>query len=371
MRWFLLPAVLFCLAPLRAAPPAPTRLGEDAVYVYDVFRDASVCADVVARLRQLPLRRTVILSVEQGSEFILDRAKGEPLLACVLQHLRASARTVKALLLQDPSFLAKGEEAVRRAVLVGEFAARHPRQLSGAQVDVEPYTVEKWSCCNAEERRRALRDLHQLLGRVRRQLRGLPLGVAAPWWYPAVTRELPEAAPEAFLEVADELYLMAYGDEGGPLVGGEAERVLARVDAPEFFPGSGRVHIALATYEFRSPAHFQAELEKVRRRLAAWPTFAGTAVFHAASGFNFPLARLVSGTVTDEAGDGLPDVEIEAAGIRGRTNMCGQFLLRGLPDGKAELILRKEGFRTRLFPVQGRDPGTIAELGNMAMEKEP
>lgn len=63
---------------------------EDAVYVYDVFRDKPDCTELVGRLKALPLRPTIILSVEQGPEYILDRPNGERDLACVLKQDRKS-----------------------------------------------------------------------------------------------------------------------------------------------------------------------------------------------------------------------------------------------------------------------------------------
>lgn len=365
MRLFLLITLAVCAAAQRAPSAEP----EDSVYVYDVFRGTPGCGELLDRLRALPLRPTVILSIEQGPEFVLDRPNGAEQLACVVRQLRASSRKVKALFLQDPAFLERGEEAVRRAALLRAFASRHPRQLSGVQVDLEPYASEKWSCCGVEERRAQMRNLHQLLLRVRRELRRLPLGLAAAWWYPAL-REVPEAWPKALFGVADEIYLMVYGDEGGPLVGGTADRVLERLTAPELFAGRGRIHIALATYEFASPPQFQAELQTLRWRLAWWRNFAGTAIFHAASAFNVPLLHLVSGTVTDQDGRSLSGVEIEAAGIRGHSDQCGQFSLRGLPAPQAELLLSKPGFRTQKLSIELAPPGAVRELGNIVLERD-
>ncbi len=348
------------------------RGGDDAVYVYDLFQGAPDCAALAGRLKQLPLRPTVILSIEQGIEFLLDRPNGEALLVCALKHLRGArpGHRVKALLLQDASFLDENSEAMRRVDLLAKVAARNKGLLAGAQIDVEPYVVEKWGCCPTEERRALMRSLHRLLGEARRALRPLPLGVVAPWWYPAVGSEIPEAAPEALYAVADEIYLMAYGDEGGPLVGGDAGRVLDRVDAPAFIAGRGRMHVAFATYEYQSPEHLRAEIEAVRHRLSKRPTFAGTAIFHAASKYNVPLARFVTGIVTDADGGGVAGVEVEAAGIRGQASSCGQFTLRGLPAESATLVLKKPGFRARSMAVQPPAPGAVLDLGKIILEKE-
>ena len=250
-------ALLVWLPALAAFPSSGAKGLEDAVYVYHVFRGTDDCQEVVARLRKLPLRPTVILSVERGREFVLDRPNGEQQLACVLEYLRASSRSVKALLLQAPSFLEKRKEAVRRTKLLGAFAARHPGKLAGVQIDVEPHEGEQWREGDTAHRRARLRSLHELLCSVRPHLRGLPLGIAAPWWYPSVAEELPEAAPAALFAVVDEIYLMTYGGKKEPRVGGTADRVLARVDRPEVFSGPGRVYLVLATYEYRSQAHLQ------------------------------------------------------------------------------------------------------------------
>ena len=286
MRLSVLSGPLLCVTMLGLSVPGSARAKEDAVYVYDLFREANDCAELFARLRQLPLRPTVILSVEQGAEFVLDHPTGEARLTCVLRFLRASSRKVKALFLQDPAFLERNEEADRRAALLGEFMKRHPKLLSGAQVDVEPYGDENWAERSAGERRRLLQDLHELLRRIRPHLRGLPLGAAIPWWYSELAGQFPEAAPEALSRVVDELYLMAYGDEEQPIVGNVAARLLTWIVGAPIFSRSGRMHVVLATYEFPSQAHLEAELKKVRRLLASRPNFAGTAVFHAASGFH-------------------------------------------------------------------------------------
>ena len=289
-RYLLSPAVLF-FALLGPGVPAEGREVEDAVYVYDLFQPGSGCPELLARLRRLPLRSTVILSIEQGPEFVLDHPHGEGRLTCVLRFLRASKRKAKALFLQDAVFLERGHEVVRRATRLGEFIQRHPGELAGAQVDVEPYGQERWKQSSAAERSRSLGSLHELLRRVRPQLRGLPLGAAIPWWYAGLARELPEAAPEALFQEADELYLMAYGDGDSTEGGDPPTSLLARIAGAYGFSGTGRTHVVLATYEFPSLQRLQSELKKVRRALASRPNFAGTAVFHANSGFQATAHR--------------------------------------------------------------------------------
>jgi hypothetical protein len=369
MGLLLLGAVVLWLAPQPAVAAAAPATYEDAVYVYDLFRNAPNCTELVNRLKALPLRSTLILSFEQKEEFLLDRPEGEEELACVFDYLRDSSRKAKALLAQDTVYLGKKGEAVQRARLAIAFAARHPGVLSGVQLDVEPYTDPKWGCCTVEQQRAMMRDLQELLSQVRRQLNGLPLSVTAPWWY-AVAKEIPEAQPESLFQVADEIYLMAYGDEGGPLVGGTAERVLSRVDAPEFFTGRGRIMIGLGTYEFASPGQLETDLETVRRRLAVRPNFGGTAIFNATSPFNVALVRTVSGMVIEADGKPLPGVEIESSSIHGHSSDCGQFSLRDFPGSQAEIAFRKPGYVTRKLSVDLPVPGAIGEMGKIVLEKE-
>ena len=368
MLLLLLGAMILWLTPQPAAATAPATY-EDSVYVYDLFRDTPDCTELLDRLKALPLRSTLILSIEQREGFLLDRPEGEAELACVFEYLRDSSRKAKALLAQDNVFLEKKDVAVQRARLVIAFASEHPGVLSGVQLDVEPYTDPKWACCPVEQRRGMMRDLLDLLSQVRRQLNGLPLSITAPWWY-AELKDIPEALPESLFQVADEIYLMVYGDEGGPLVGGSAERVLSRVDAPEFFTGRGRLMIGLGTYEFTTPGQLEADLETVRRRLSAHPNFGGTVIFNATSSFNVPLVRTVSGTITDADGQPLSEVELDSDAIHGHGNECGQFAMRDFPGSQAEITFRKPGYVTRKLSLDLPAPGGIRELGKIVLEKE-
>lgn len=367
-RWLVVLVCVCWLVPVCAVarPVAP----EDAVYLYDVFRGTPGCADLAERLSSQPLRSTVILSVEQGPDFLLDRPDGEALLDCALRNIRKSSRTAKALFLQAPEFLKQPQEAVRRAALLGDFSSRYPGLLAGVQVNIEPYVTTGWNKASRAERRRILASLASLLGELREPLLGLPLGLAVGWWYQAVAAELPEAAPSAWLRVADEVYVMAYGDKGGPLVGGSAERVLARVDPDSFFSGAGRVHLAVAAYEFRSPQHLDRELTSLRHRLTPYPAFAGTAVFHAASPFDVPLVRIVAGTVKDHRNRRLAGVVVRAGKLRTRTDESGQFYLRGLRGTRAELLISRPGFGTRSLKVELAAPGRELDLGKITLRPE-
>ena len=298
MRRLVLLPVFVALAALGLNPPGharePSSQGnEDAVYVYDLFLKADNCLELFGRLRRLPLRAMVILSIEQGPDFILDQPRGEEKLRCVLRFLNGSERRVKALFLQDHGFLRDGPEAARRAALLGDFVTRYPGEFAGVQIDVEPHADETWEASRTEERRLLLEGLHELLRQIRPGLAGLPLGVAVPWWYADLAPELPEAAPGALFHVADELYVMLYGDETdrGAWDSSRMRNWFGRVPAT---PPSARIHFVLATYEFGSKAELQRKLREIRRALDFQDSFGGTAVFHAGSRFRTTLSSRLS-----------------------------------------------------------------------------
>ena len=116
LRYALL--ALFLLATVQTVssqnrPAKIARATDEAVFVYDVFQGRPTCPEVVDRLKKLPLRPTLILSIEQGPEFLLDRAVGGELLSCVVSNLPPPAKRVKALFLQDFSFIKNRSEERR------------------------------------------------------------------------------------------------------------------------------------------------------------------------------------------------------------------------------------------------------------------
>lgn len=351
-----------CPITLAAVP------SEDAVYVYDLFKGNPSCAQLTRRLKAASLRPTVILSIEQGGEFVLDRPNGADQVSCALRYLRASSRKARFLFLQDAGFLEKQEEAARRAALVAEFVATHRNLVAGVHVDVEPHTMEECACGGVDAHRRLLGSLHAMLRRVRGSLADLPLAVIAPWWLPAAAG-VPEATLDSLLGSADEICLMVYGDAGGPLVGGTAERVLSRLSAPGPF-SRGRVYVAVASYEAASRRDLDAEIAGIRSALRRQPAFAGTVVFHATAPFNAPLLSTISGRVTGPNRQGLPGVELTAGGVAGRSNSCGQFYLRGSFGKRVEINFNKPPFRTRTVTINAPPPGGIQELGDVVLEPE-
>ena len=350
-------AVVLVLTPARAQ----AKKLEDSSFVYGIFADHPTCEQVEQRLAAAPLRPAVLLSVENGQGFLLDQAGGADLLQCALQSLAGAGRTAKALLLQDPSFLERTDESARRMRLLGEFAAAHRKLLAGAVIDIEPYVEERWSCATHAGKREIGGRYLDLLRQLKAASGTLPVEAAVPWWY-VLNDDIPELLPGTILGAADGVYFMVYGDEGGPVVDGQAEKVFDRMPAEKLGTRRGKVYIALATYESVSAAELEAELGAVRGHYAAVRSFAGTAVFHATSEYNAPLVRVLSGVVADSEGNGLAAAQVECCGVKAVTNACGKFTLKGIPEERATLRISKEGYAPRAVEVTLFAPGREREL---------
>lgn len=360
MRW---PVFLLSFALL--GPQAAPRGLDDGVFVYDVFRGRASCDEALRTLRSLPLRETIILSVEEGADFVLDR--GAAAAACVAAGMRAAGHRVKLMVLQDASFLERPDEARRRVRAVAALAAAHPDTVDGVVIDLEPYTDERWDCADEAERRRIGERFRDLVAQLRRESAGLPLEAVVPWWFGAEPA-YPALTLSALSDVADGLILMLYGDEGGPVVyrdRGEAARRMEIVMRTS--PPRQRFSIGLATFERGSPAALDDELAEVRRRYGTTPHFAGTAVFHAAGRFGARLVRMVQGRVTDEAGAGLAGVRVTVDSQAAETNACGRFVIRDVGPAEAMLRVGKAGFRDVERRLQLREPGLVTELAPIVL----
>jgi len=345
---------------------AATSRADDAIFVYDVFADAPSCRLIEQRLIQLPLRPTVLLSVEQGAEFLPDSPAGSARLRCALGWLRRSGHRTKAMLLQDAGFMDHQHEAVRRMRRLAEFARQHGG-IQAAVLDLEPYAHPHWECGTAEEHRRLAQRFVALLRATRAAAGPLPLEMAAPWWLPSM-QDIPEMQPASLFRIVSGMYLMLYGDPGGPLVGPTAQAIVERVPSAGAFFGhdaghGGRVYLGLATYELASRPALDQELASLRERYARAPGFAGTVVFHAASAYNAPLVRMVAGQVVDAQGKGVAGAEVEFAGMRARTSDCGNFSFRGIAVPGGQMTVRRAGFRPTSLDVQLSPPGRETSAG--------
>lgn len=341
---------------------------EDSSFVYDIFANDATCPQIEQRLARVPLRATVLLSVESGSSFVLDRPQGAELMSCALGKLHDSSHTVKALVLQDISFLDRQEEAARRVRRLAEYAATSHGPLAGVVVDVEPYVDEHWSCGAHQERRRIGNNYLSLLRQLKAVSGPLPVEAVVPWWF-VLNQDIPELLPESILKAADGVYFMVYGDEGGPVVDGEAEDVFGRLTPDNLTVTQGRTYIALATYESHSAAALETEIAQVRQHYAAVHGFAGTAIFHAAGIYDTPRVRVLTGVVGD-AETPLASAQVECSGIRTETNICGQFTLKGLPEAQATLTASKAGYEPKSVRVELAPPGRLRELPPIVLSRK-
>lgn len=361
MRWMPIVVLLAVLG-----PSAAQNGDEDSVFVYDAFRGHTSCSDIVPRLRSLPLRETVILSAEEGAGFVLDRQAGD--VTCVADALRASGYRTKLMVLQDPSFLDRPDEALRRVRAVARLAAAHPGVLSAVVVDLEPYTDANWDCADAPGRRRIAERFRDLIVHLRRESGRLPLELVVPWWF-GVEPRYPALTLGALSEVSDGLILMLYGDEGGPVVNGDIRRAVERMDLVlRTSPPRQRFSIALATFEQRSRSSMEAEIADLRERYRGVPHFGGMAVFHATGRFDAKLVRIVEGRVTDEAGQGLAGARVAIGRQNTQTNACGRFTIRDLASARAGIHVAKAGFQDARLEVRLDEPGKIKELAPIVLQ---
>jgi hypothetical protein len=343
---------------------------EDAIFVYDVFAGAPACPQIEQRLAAMPLRPTVILSIEQGREFLLSSAEGTARLTCALAWLQRHDHRVKAMLVQDRSFINMHDAAVRRMGLLAQYAQHQP--IAGAVIDVEPYSDPDWGC-SANVKRRALISRYKALLRDLRQAADpLPLETAEPWWAGSL-KDVPEMQPSVLFQDVSGMYLMLYGDEGGPLVGNSTDGIAARVPPDGVYFGArqalGRVYLGLATYEAASPEALNRAIASLQERYSGVPGFAGTAIFHAGSTYNAPLVRIVAGQVVDATGEGVAGAEVELAGIKTHTGTCGNFELRGVQSPAGELQVRNSGYETQSRHVQVSQPGRETEAGVITLPR--
>lgn len=359
MHWRRLVAIIGSLVFIAAQASAAPKL-EDSSFVYGIFAGAPTCADVQKRLTETPLRKTVLLSVESKG-FVLDQPEGPDLMTCALRFLHKSGHPVKALMLQDVSFLDRQDESARRAKVLADYVSATRNRFDAIVIDVEPYVDERWSCASAAERRQIGSSYLGLLTRLKASAGRIPVEPVIPWWF-VVNDDIPELLPDTILRIADGVYLMAYGDEGGPVVAGRAEQIFRRLPHKSLPIGHGHVYVALATYESYSPADLNTEIGQIRDFYRPLRVFSGTAVFHASSDYNAPLVRVLSGVVTDDKGRGVPAADIDCSGVKAQTNACGKFTVRGMPQDQATIEVTKPGYAPTSVPVDLAPPGRERDL---------
>jgi hypothetical protein len=351
------------------------------VWVYGAERWAG--DQIAIELSHLPAgARRVYLSVEDGPRFLLD----DPAAAARLSDVLDMAGTrfglaVEAMLLQDTGWIADVRGAERRVSAVLRFDESRRRAgrpgFDGLHFDVEPYSDETWTCGSEGERAAIVDRLHTLfdhLAAITRQSAASPMRITAafPWWIGAMSGRMPRMAPRAWLSSLDEVVLMAYGDFGGPMVGGSAATVLRRLNDARLWsgvpPGRG-VRVGLATHEYPDPGAFSATIRGVSDRLGSRAEFRGIAVFAHGHVFNGPLTRSLEGRVRDRDGTAVAGAVVRVAEQVSRTTRCGTFSLRGLAPGDLEIAVGADGFIDRRVVARDLVPGRILHLPLVVLDR--
>ena len=81
----------------------------------------------------------VIVSLEAGPKFLLEDGREAQHLANLFSLACARGIRIEGLILQDPSWALRPNDARLRLRAVSEFALRHPGTIDAVQIDVEVY----------------------------------------------------------------------------------------------------------------------------------------------------------------------------------------------------------------------------------------
>jgi hypothetical protein len=365
----------------------PVAAADVAVWVYD-FPSWSE-NQWEARTAMLPQgTRHLYASMEDGPNFLLQ----DQLRSADIQRLVGILRErpgilTHAMILQDTRWLDDAEGAVTRLARVVALNRNYPdRAFAGIHVDVQPQTLEQWECGGVPERRALMQKLLTLFRRLTSAIpvpgptagKGgssrLQLSAAFPWWIGSSLADIPEASPRRLFESLDEIVLTAYGDPGGPRIGGSAQGLLSRLEDPRLWrdipPGKG-LRIGLATYEYAGATDLLTTARELDKALANQKAYRGTAIFHSTGGYGAPLRASVRGLVQDVAGQPLARASVKIGERQGATNSCGRFVVRGLPTAGTALEVKTSGFRGVVVPVAGLAAGQELEIPPIMLERNP
>lgn len=374
-------ALVLLLAGMR-----PAGAADLAVWVYDLPRWSEAQWEVKAAALP-PGTRHLYASLEDGARFLLDDRFPAADIQRTVGWLRERAGIgVRAVILQDSRWLDDPEGAVRRVSRVLELNRLFPdRAFAGVHADVEPWLLDAWECGGMAERRGLLRRLQALLARAASAIppprkgpsRGggrLPLSASLPWWIGSLSADIPEASPRRFFDSLDEIVLTAYGEPGGPLVGGSARALSQRLEDVRLWrdipPGKG-IRIGLATYEYESADDLVAAARGVDRAFGRHRAYRGTAIFHAAGAYGAPLTASIRGLVRDAAGQPAARARVQIGERQTATNRCGRFVLRDLHLSGGDLEVGGGGIQGTVVPVTGLVPGQELELPPIVVHRSP
>ncbi|MBI4842545.1 MAG: carboxypeptidase regulatory-like domain-containing protein [candidate division NC10 bacterium] len=363
--------------------PRPVAAADIAAWVYDFPRWSGNQYEVpMAALP--PATRQVYASLEDGPRFLLD----DEFRAGDIQRLVGALRerfgiAAHAMILQDTRWLddpGGARERLARVLALNRYAP--DRAFAGVHVDVEPHTLEDWECGGIPERRGLVQKLQALLASLASAIPpsakdgggGLRLSAALPWWIGSLSAEIPEASPRRFFESLDEIVLMAYGDPGGPLVGGSGRALLERLEDGRLWrdvPAGKGIRIGLATYEYASAGDLLATIRELDKALGRHAAYRGTAIFHAAGSYGAPLVASIRGLVQDGAGQSVAGLRLKVGDRQAATNRCGRFVFRDLPSSRVDLEVGGAGIRGITVPVTGLTPGRELEMAPIAVTRRP
>jgi|GEM_PF-1075388 len=377
-RWLATLVLLLLVGSMRSAAAAGI-----AVWVYDLPRWTEGQRE--AKLAALPPgTRHLYASVEDGPRFLLDDEFRAADIQRVVGDLRERPGILThAMILQDTRWLDDVEGARERLARVLALNRMRPDQaFAGVHVDVEPQTLEGWECGGIPERRILVQKLQDLLGRLasavppagKERSGRLPLSAALPWWIGALSTDIPEASPRRFFESLDEIVLMAYGDPGGPRVGGSVQALLRRLEDARLWrdvpPGKG-IRIGLATYEYASAADLLTTARELDRAFDSQKAYRGTAIFHSTGNYGAPLSASVRGLVQDAAGRPMARASVRVGERQTATNGCGRFVIRDLPTAGVALEVKASGFQGVAVPVAGVTAGEELEVAPIVLNRNP
>ncbi len=368
---------------LLLAGTQPVAAADVAVWVYDLPHWSE--SQWQTRAAALPPgTRHLYASVEEGSNFLLkDEFRSADIQRIVGTLRERHGILTHAMILQDTRWLDDAEGAQARLARVVALNRTYPdRAFAGVHMDVEPQTLEDWECGGIPERRVLMQKLQALFSRLAAAIPApgkdrsgrLQLSAALPWWIGSPSGDLPEASPRRFFESLDEIVLMAYGDPGGPRIGGSAQALLNRVEDARLWrdipPGKG-IRVGLATYEYASAADLLAAARGLDRAFAGQKAYRGTAIFHSAGSYGAPLMASVRGLVRDATGQPIARASVKIGERQTATNRCGRFVIRDLPAAGVALEVKVLGLQSASLPVTGLTAGQELEIPPIVLDRTP
>ena len=365
----------------------PVAAADVDVWVYDLPRWLEVQSEAKAAALP-PGTRHLYASVEDGPNFILQ----DGFRSADIQRLVGALRErpgilTHVIILQDTRWLDDAEGARARLARVVALNRTYPdRAFAGVHVDVEPQTLEDWECGGIPERRLLMQKLQALFSRLASAIPvpgpvaakdgggRLQLTAALPWWIGSPSADIPEASPRRFFDSLDEIVLMAYGDPGGPRIGGSAQALLRRLEDARLWrdipPGKG-IRIGLATYEYGSAADLLATAKELDKALGSQKAYRGTAIFHSTGSYGAPLTASLLGVVRDAAGQPVARANVKVAERQTATNRCGRFVVRDLPAERVTLEVKTFGPHSASVPVTGLMAGEELEIPPIVLDRNP